>query len=38
MVAGVDGDVVPGLATGVARSINVMRVVHGAVSDPRLAP
>jgi len=33
MVAGVDGDVVPGLSTGVARSISVSRVVLGAVSD-----
>ena len=33
MVAGVDGDVVPGLSTGVARSIKVTRVVLGAVSD-----
>ena len=33
MVAGVDGDVVPGLATGVARSIDVTRVVLGAVTD-----
>jgi hypothetical protein len=33
MVAGVDGDVVPGLAAGVARSIDVTRAVLGTVTD-----
>jgi hypothetical protein len=33
MVAGVDGNFVPGLSTGVARSIAVTRVALGAVTD-----